>query len=302
MAIVFRQVKGAPLTIEELDGNFEDLDGRVAAFEEGTAGGGRSIDYIEQVGNSLIVHYTDETQDGPFPLGTLNLFFRDAWQPETEYIKYDIVTAGGATYMVLFAHTSDVAFDPGANDGEGNDYYGLLLANPSIAIPTLGNTDQVLIKASDDSYDTIWASRGVPPDGATGDILVKLSSDEGDYEWRDPGELSAAPIFAVSADNFIPNSIDYANVYFRCTNDSGCTVTIPLHSFVAFSIGTELHFRQCSVGPVVLVGDSDTSFEVVLNAIVGFDPMTAAQGAVITAKKIDSNQWDVWGYLATATA
>jgi hypothetical protein len=56
----------------------------------------------------------------------------------------DVLTYGGRTYLVIFDHTSDVSFDPGANDGEGHDYYRLLLANPDpIADIALYSPDRV---------------------------------------------------------------------------------------------------------------------------------------------------------------
>ena len=37
---------------------------------------------------------------------------------------------GGRVYQVLYDHVSATTFDPDANDGQGHDYYGLLLSNP----------------------------------------------------------------------------------------------------------------------------------------------------------------------------
>jgi hypothetical protein len=302
--IVYRQVKGSPLTIAELDGNFEYLDDRVQILEDDqTTGGNRQIDYIEQVGNSLIVHYDDATTDGPFDLGTLQLLFRGEWQVSTLYSVYDVITAGGATYMVLFGHTSDdTSFDPGANDGEGNDYYGLLLENPSISLPTGGAIDQVLTKVSATNFDTTWATRGVPPDGFLGDVLVKTSDDEGDYAWGDPGVLTVPPVMAISTTELDP-TLSHANRYMRCTHASGCTVTIPDNATVAFAIGTEMHFVQRGAGSVVLVAPSETdSEEVTINTRPGYEPETVDLGAVITAKKVATNEWDVFGGLMPETA
>ena len=41
-----------------------------------------------------------------------------------------MLTYGGRVYQVLYDHVSAATFDPGANDGQGHDYYGLLLSNP----------------------------------------------------------------------------------------------------------------------------------------------------------------------------
>lgn len=273
MAIILRAVKGAPLTIAELDGNFTDLDGRVQDIEDGGGSDGpRQIDFIEQVANTLIVHYTDDTEDGPFDLGALNLRFRDAWIASESYLVYDIVTSGGATYMVLFGHTSGLTFDAGANDGLGHDYYGLLLENPSIALPTGGLTDQVLTKLSNDSFDTGWRTP---------------TSVEG----------GASAVFPITGTIFSP-TLGYASTYVRCTHVDGCEIIIPLDSSLDFDVGSEIHFRQCAAGGLVFTGDSDTDDEVTLNTVDGFDAATDTTGAVVTVKKVDVNSWDVWGLLA----
>jgi len=271
MAIILRSVKGSPLTVAELDGNFTDLDGRVVTLEG--AGSGKQIDFIEQVegSNSITIHYTDSSTDGPFELGQFNFNFRGAWAADTIYTQYDVVTANGSVYLVLQTHTSESVFDAGASNSDG-DFYGLLLTNP----------DNVL-----------------PVGGAEGEVLAKASATDFDVAWVDaPGSLVVPSVSVVSANTFDINSLTYANVYFRMTHVDGCTVTIPSDGTLALDIGTELHFRQCDIGPVVLVAGSDSDETVLLNPIDGYDTVTGAQGAVVTAKKINTNEWDVWGLLA----
>ncbi len=242
MAIVLRQVKGSPLTIEELDGNFEEVVDRLEAVEELGSDAGRRIDFIEQpTDDTLLVHYVDETTDGPFTLPTRNWNFRGAWAAATSYAIDDVITAESAVYLVLFAHTSNAEFDPGDNDGMGHDYYGLLLEVLSAAV---------------------------------------------------------SPVIEVSDDTFEP-SIAQANSYFRCTHVDGCLVTIPLDDDVAFPISTELHFRQCTDNPVVF---DEGTFSPTLNGIDGFLNETARMGAQVTIKKIDTDEWDLIGYLAEGSA
>jgi hypothetical protein len=58
--------------------------------------------------------------------------------------------------MVLFNHTSALTFDPNANDGLGHNFYGLLLQNPALTVPTGGATGTFLRKTSITDYATAW--------------------------------------------------------------------------------------------------------------------------------------------------
>ncbi len=53
MAIVWRQTKGSPLTSDELDQNFLELDQRLAALEKG-AGSAEGLARVEQEGDWMI--------------------------------------------------------------------------------------------------------------------------------------------------------------------------------------------------------------------------------------------------------
>jgi hypothetical protein len=86
--------------------------------------------------------------------------------------------------------------------------------------------------------------------------------------------------------------------YVRCTNAAGCTVTIPANADVGFAVGTELHFRQAAAGAVTIAGDSG----VTVNVPDGFLAETDREGAVVTAKKVAANAWDLFGLLAEDTA
>lgn len=187
MAIVLRAIKGSPLTNDELDGNFIDLDDRVQLLEgvssdsDGGSPFGKAIDFIEQVDNTLIVHYTDTTQDGPFELSALNLNFRGEWEPLTFYFHYDVVTVNGSVYLVNVEHTSQASFDPGANNGGPPDYYGLLLTNPGNVLPLGGTFRQALTKKTSTNFDVEWSDPrldtlfdvAIPSDGIdTGAALV----------------------------------------------------------------------------------------------------------------------------------
>lgn len=298
MTIVYRDVKGSNLTPDEVDGNFHDLDDRVDAIENnppearGIAEVTQSID-----GGSLTFEMTDSTTEGPFTLPSFGLVFRGEWQPTTNYSVNDIVTANGAVYLVIFAHTSEATFDPGANNGMGNDYYGLLLETPETTIPAGGGEGYVLAKNSATDYDLQWQNRGIPDGGDAGEVLVKLSDDDLDFDWA-PAPFST--VVNVTGTELHP-SLAQSGSFFMCSNVAGCLVSLPEHTSVAFPIGTELHFCQDGAGSVVIVGqDSDSS--VVVDAPVGYEPLTSIEGAVVTAKKVAQSRWVVFGLVAAEEA
>lgn len=124
MTIVYRSEKGSPLTKEELDDNFHDLDDRVEILEtEGPLG----IASIEsEDGTSLTITLTDNTEQGPFPLPVATFNPAGEWTNSTPYAYLDIVNVRSrGTYLVLINHTTPDApaeFDPAAGESDG-DYY-----------------------------------------------------------------------------------------------------------------------------------------------------------------------------------
>ncbi len=105
--------------------------------------------------------------------------------------------------------------------------------------------------------------------------------------------IPAVATYFVSSSTFTPGLI-YANSYIRCTNASGCVVTIDQDSNVNFPISTELHFRDCSTDTgAFLTFDSPTG--VTLNPDYASTLLTPGSGATVGLKKIAANEWDAFG-------
>ncbi len=243
MPITLVSVKGSALTIPEFDGNFQDLDGRLEYFETGTGQPGASIVNVTAAGNVITFHMSDATTFSVVIPASL-ITFRGEWAPSTLYAANDIVVGPEATpysrnlYLVTFAHTSDLTFDPGEATG-GNDFYALMM----------------------------------------------------------PSELARSQ--EITTMTFDPVLLD-AQSYNRCTNVSGCVVTVPDDGTVDFPIDTELAFRQCDVsGAVSFVGESTA---VDINYPDDSNPNTAVRGAVVQLKKVGANEWDLYGRLELASA
>ncbi len=122
---------GFDLSPEQVDGNFWQLVQDIAA----KAIQGVGISNFVVHGDQMTVVLTDHTLLGPYTLPTVAFKFQGEWLPAHLYLTNDIITHGGATYIVLANHTSAMTFDPGANNGHGQDFYGLLLENPALTIP-----------------------------------------------------------------------------------------------------------------------------------------------------------------------
>jgi hypothetical protein len=271
MAIICRTAgpwgagKGANLVAGEVDGNFYDINTRLTVTED-TIPTLVSIDHFEVSGSSFYIYMTDGTIQGPFALPVTTWNFRGDWQPATHYNVNDVVSFNGAVYMVLFNHVSGVVFDPAANDGLGHPYYGLMLEQPSTIIPSGGGPGQILTKLTDVDYITGWTTPVMFPSQ-----IVREAPD---------------PTYTLTL-------FDIAG-YIRCVNASGCTITVPADTTLTFPISVEISFRQCTGAGVTLVPETG----VVVNAISGLLPKTSRQGAVITLKKINANNWDVFGLLS----
>ncbi len=173
MTITLVAVKGSALTIPEFDGNFQDLDGRLEYFETGTGQPGASIVNVTAAGNVITFHMSDATTFSVvIPANVVT--FRGEWEASTLYAANDIVVGPQGTpysrnrYLVTFAHTSDLTFDPAEATG-GNDFYALMMPSELARSQTISTAtfDPVLIDSQ--SYNRCTHASGcvvtIPDDG-----------------------------------------------------------------------------------------------------------------------------------------
>jgi hypothetical protein len=110
---------GAPNSAAQVDGNFYDVDQRIADLNADLAEGKR-IDTVTYTSNSMTFHFTDGTsQVIPLPIATLT--YVGEWMNSTPYIRGNLVSVRAlGMYQVLEDHTTPpapAAFDPDATDG-----------------------------------------------------------------------------------------------------------------------------------------------------------------------------------------
>ena len=103
----------------------------------------------------------------------------------------------------------------------------------------------------------------------------------------------ASPVQTRTGATWTP-ALDDIGTYNRFTNSSGCFVTLPDNALVPFPIGAEIRCRQAAAHPVFF----DAASPALINPIVGYLNETACEGAVVTLKKVDVDDWDIYGLLA----
>jgi hypothetical protein len=151
--LTFRRDLGGPLTAEQWDGNFDNLDARIQEIVDYPPVA-ISITDIASDGTNLIVTLSD--------LSTFSVaiptrhYTPRTWVAGEALAVDDVFPINGTLYAVLRAHTPVDPFDAGANDGLGHNYYFALLPNPGNSLPDAGSTGQVLQKLSGADYDKGW--------------------------------------------------------------------------------------------------------------------------------------------------
>lgn len=116
--------EGHDLTPTEVDLNFWEVLERLDAVEADPPEP-VSIDHITVTESTFTIFLTNGASQGPFnfPAAKFDVI---PWTPNTLLFPNTFVTEAGNTYLVLLPHTSGASFDPNANDGSGNELYGLL--------------------------------------------------------------------------------------------------------------------------------------------------------------------------------
>ena len=105
MSIIYRQQKGEPLTIAEMDGNFADLHERLTILET-TPPLAEGVGSISQERDQVTFHGTLGTVLGQIKLPKVFPNPCGRWQPETAYYVMDWVQVSRGLYSCRSPHTS----------------------------------------------------------------------------------------------------------------------------------------------------------------------------------------------------
>lgn len=147
---------GADLTAAQVDMNFWVLYSMIVALQDAEP---ITISYFTVTGNQMWITMTDHYVFGPFTIPQAVWNFRGAWQPNNAYNINDVFTVNGAVYLVIWPQlNSGSSFYALANDGDGHNYYALLLAAPPNPLPANGLPGQMLQWTTVDSPGGVaWA-------------------------------------------------------------------------------------------------------------------------------------------------
>lgn len=105
MGIVYRHQKKEPLTIEEMDGNFFNLDTRLKILEEKPATV-EGIAKVNQEGDQLVIIGTFGGTLGKVLLPKILPCFKGKWQTKVAYRYMDWVQIKQSLFSCILAHTS----------------------------------------------------------------------------------------------------------------------------------------------------------------------------------------------------
>ena len=107
MAIVLRKEKGSPLTIEEMDGNFEHLNEKLCNLESSFFQA-EGIKSFQQTNDIVEVMGTFGTILGRLKLPKLFPIIKGQWQERTLYTLNDWVVYDNCLFMCCFDHLSEI--------------------------------------------------------------------------------------------------------------------------------------------------------------------------------------------------
>ncbi|MBA4749564.1 MAG: hypothetical protein H2057_02975 [Alphaproteobacteria bacterium] len=106
MSMTLSRNKGSPLTFEELDQNFEELDKKVKHLEE-TSLPGEGLKEIIQEGDELIFESTFGRNLGRARLPMPLFHHKGVWKAQTSYVYGSLVTWQNKVYCCHTSHVSE---------------------------------------------------------------------------------------------------------------------------------------------------------------------------------------------------
>lgn len=151
----------------------------------------------------------------------------------------------------------------------------------------------------DTRLDALEAGSGSGADNPVVDVQFPSGSTallyfaDGSTETRTVSAVPfAAPVRTITGTTYTVSE-SHIGYYARCTNASGCVVTVPVG---LTNTGAEWHFRQgAGAGPISFVEEASG---VTINPVEGFDLATDKEGATVTLKNVDNDEYDIFGLLA----
>lgn len=107
MTLILRHIKQSPLTSDEMDGNFEDLDRRLKRFETQTETL-EGIQSLKMNEGKMVITGTQGSLLGEVPLPVPSVTFKGQWKPGAPYMPHDIVNHEEEILLCISATDQEV--------------------------------------------------------------------------------------------------------------------------------------------------------------------------------------------------
>lgn len=104
--MIYRSEKGAPLTAQEVDDNFRQLDTRIKSLERHYPD--RKVHEVKVEGDAIVIYDNAGVEMSRAQLPLLALNPRGPWHRDTAYARNDLVTYQGAAYVCVHTHKPGV--------------------------------------------------------------------------------------------------------------------------------------------------------------------------------------------------
>lgn len=208
MPLTLRRDTTVDLTADEVDDNFEYLDGRIDGIADTIPAPVSLSGVVNQVGFTLTFGLTDATFTNSVTIPPFQANFRDEWEPLTAYFVNDLVRIRGFGYfLVVETHTSEAEFNT------GDDNYAFQYVDQTVQLPlVIGDTTEELTITRADHLNRLLLFMGTcdctmdPDDWEDGDQVHLMNRSGGVVTVTgvsdlavDPGDDSEASITARGA-------------------------------------------------------------------------------------------------------
>ncbi len=164
MPIVYRSEKGAPLTRDEVDNNFRELDQRIEKLTSSTYQT-EGIGDIQVHGDRLTIIGNRGAKFGPFKLPVVGYTPRGAWAAGRDYAIYDVVSQQGNAYVCSTAHF-------GQNFEQEQKHWQLLFQAVAPSQQTVGSKEDLSTSAP---QLRVYEPNTLPKTGTLGQLALYVN-------------------------------------------------------------------------------------------------------------------------------
>jgi hypothetical protein len=102
MSLIYRMEKGGPLTAQEVDDNFRQLDVRLKDLEQRNPE--RKLNHIKLENDHIILYDQAGVEISRAKIPVISLNPRGHWQPYEAYARNDLITYQNVVHLCMRSH------------------------------------------------------------------------------------------------------------------------------------------------------------------------------------------------------